>query len=74
MDETVCDRVFEPFFTTKGMGRHRGLGLSSAYGIIKQSGGYIFVDSEVGVGTRFVVYIPVYDAPALITDRKVVVY
>ncbi|AVO39863.1 ATP-binding response regulator [Pukyongiella litopenaei] len=54
-------KVFEPFYTTKRVGEGTGLGLSTAYGIIKQTGGYIFVDSVVGRGTEFTLYIPVFD-------------
>ena len=54
-------KVFEPFFTTKRTGEGTGLGLSTAYGIIKQSSGYIFVDSIVDRGTAFILYLPVYE-------------
>ncbi len=54
-------KVFEPFFTTKRTGEGTGLGLSTAYGIVKQTGAYIFVDSTVGVGTRFTLYFPVLE-------------
>ena len=70
MPDKVKDKIFDPFFTTKDQGKGTGLGLSTVHGLISQLGGYIDVQSELGKGTTFLIYLPAVENTAADLDTE----
>jgi signal transduction histidine kinase len=70
MREEIRRRIFEPFFTTKGVGEGPGLGLAIVYGIVKEHNGFIEVDSQVGHGTTFRLYLPMLRSKEIFAGRR----